>query len=227
VSDGLGIDRSKPDFVSLSIVVLFLEKSDLGVVTLRALFEVLGVVARPGLAEVGQVINQRLLAVPELHRPQELEQDRFTREADAGADAKVLIHNERDEGVELELLQVHGEDVDPEVLQEERGDQVGLELQIRQQLEPVVGFDGRFGSGRCRVGLLPLPTTFDHRRGRGETPRVVLVFEDAEVLGVTPCNFLVSLPSLLSGDRRSVRERSESHGTRSKRLKHRSLEKQR
>ena len=97
---------------------------------MAALFEVFGFVSGPSAAKICQVIDERLGAVPELHGVEELEEDDLGLPAGARADVELLVEDEREEDVRFELVEREGDLVHPQVLNEQRRDQVRLDGQI-------------------------------------------------------------------------------------------------
>lgn len=81
----------------------------------------------------------------------------------------------------FELIQIESDFVDPDVVEEQFGDQVALGSEIGLQLPLVVFLDWQF-SRRCLCeGLFDFPSSFEHGWGGRETPGVVVVFKDAKV----------------------------------------------
>ena len=149
---------------------------------MSAFLEVLSFVTGPGLAEVSEIVNKGLAAVPELHCVKQLKIDDLSGPAKTRADIEVLIENPRDEDVCLELVDIDGENVDEQVLDEQVRDQVGLHLKVRLELPLVVVDYGRLGRWSGSPALCELPTRLDHGWSCREAPGVIEVFEEAQVI---------------------------------------------
>jgi hypothetical protein len=131
VSEGLRVGRAEPNLVGLGLVVLLFIELDLRVVRLAAVLEVFGLEASPRFAEVRQVIDEYFRAVPELHRVEDFQNHAFCFPAQACANLELLVHNEREEQVGLELIDIEGHLVHNQVLDEQCRDDVCLQINER------------------------------------------------------------------------------------------------
>ena len=84
--------------------------------------------------------------------------------------------------MDAEGVQVECDLVVPDILKVQLADDVQSDLHVRLELPLVVLDDWRFGRRSLCERLLNIPAGFNGRGRCLEAPRVVVVFEDAEVL---------------------------------------------
>lgn len=155
------------------------EKLDLCILSVAAVFQILGVVAGPALREIAEILKKGLSAV---HKPlghQKLHADKIIVIADTIAYIAVSVHSEGQEGVHCEPGHVDNKEVVVHTGNVELLLEVALGNHVRHELE-LVELHGYCVRG-LRVGLTPLPADLQHRRRRLVAPPVRLVVENAEV----------------------------------------------
>ena len=104
------------------------------------------------------------------------------------------------------MLDIKGDNVNPEVLNEERGDEIALCLHVWLKLPLIVVNGGSITRIRCCVLLSNLPSGLGHWWCGCDAPIVIFLFKDAEIIVFDTDFNIVTLSAFLVCDIGSLSE---------------------